>query len=146
MTETRVRDVMHAGVVSCPPDTGLDDVAALMRENGVSALVVVDGGVATGVISQTDLVDAAFVQPYMRYWRGMAARHLMTSPVVSVRPDTTLTDAVEMLRARKIHRLVVTEPVAAGERPIGILSTTDLVRVFGSNPHGWDTARSELSS
>jgi CBS domain-containing protein len=146
MSEPRVRDVMHAGVISCPPDTGLDDVAALMRENGVSALVVVDDGVAAGVISQTDLVNAAFVQPYMRYWRGMAARHLMTSPVVSVGPDTTLADAVELLRARKIHRLVVTEPVAAGERPIGILSTTDLVRVFGSGPQDADAARSELTS
>jgi CBS domain-containing protein len=137
---------MHAGVISCPPDTGLDDVAALMREKGVSALVVVDNGVASGVISQTDLVDAAFVQPYVRFWRGMAARHLMTSPVVSVRPDATLTEAVEMLRARRIHRLVVTEPVAAGERPIGILSTTDLVRVYGAVPHGVDAAESETAS
>ena len=146
MTDTRVRDVLHVGVISCAPDTALDDVAALMRENAVTALVVVEGGVASGVISQTDLVNAAFVQPYMRYWRGMVARHLMTSPVVSVRPDTTLTEAVDVLRARKIHRLVVTEPVPAGERPIGILSTTDLARVVGAGAPAADAARSELPS
>jgi signal-transduction protein with cAMP-binding, CBS, and nucleotidyltransferase domain len=58
----------------------------------------------------------------------MTARHLMTSPVISVGAGTRVAQALETLKTRKIHRLVVTEAVAGGERPIGILSLTDVVR------------------
>lgn len=132
MSELLVRDCMHDGVISCTPETSVEDVARTMREQKVSALVVVDGGAAIGVISQTDLVNAAFVQPYMQFWRGMAARHLMSSPVVSVRPDDRLASALDVLTTRRIHRVVVTEHSATGERPVGILSLTDVARALGT--------------
>jgi CBS domain-containing protein len=131
MSERRVDQVMHAGVISCGPEATLDEVAAIMRGNEISAVVVVEGGFVIGVVSQTDLVNAAFVQPYMRYWRGMTVRHIMSAPVVSVRPDAPLDEALRLLRTHVIHRVVVTENVPAGERAIGILSLTDLVRAMG---------------
>jgi CBS domain-containing protein len=134
MNDLSVRSVMHEGVISCAPDASLEEVARLMREERISALVVVEGGVAVGVISQTDLVNAAYVQPYLRYWRGMVARHLMNSPVISVRPDTPVAEALALLRERRIHRVVVTEPGEGGERPIGILSLTDIARVLDDRP------------
>jgi len=136
MADLSVRECMHEGVVSCAPDATLDDVAATMRDANVSAIVVVQGGAAAGLISRTDLVNVAFVQPYVRYWRGMAARHLMTAPVVSVRPEAPLSEALEVLRKRRIHRLVVTEPGPAGERPVGILSLSDVLRVLGERKKG----------
>jgi CBS domain-containing protein len=129
MPELAVRDCMHAGVISCTPETLLDEVAATMRREDVSALVVMRDGIAVGIISRTDLVNSAFVEPYMRFWRGMAARHLMSAPVATVAPATPLAKAVELLRAHRIHRLVVTEAVDGVERPIGVLSMTDIVRV-----------------
>lgn len=129
MAERVVRDWMHVGVVTCQPDTPVGEVAEMMKAHDISALVVVDdAGYAVGVISRTDLLNAPFVQPYLRHWRGMAARHLMSSPVVSVRAETPVEEAVELLQKRRIHRLVVTEPEGGRERPIGILSVTDLVR------------------
>lgn len=132
MPELSVRECMHQGVISCSPEAALEEVAETMRERKISALVVVEDGRAIGVISQTDLVNAAYVRPYMRYWRGMSARHLMTSPVVSIGPDAPLAEAVRVLRERKIHRLVVTEGADGGERPIGILSATDVARRLGA--------------
>jgi CBS domain-containing protein len=131
MTEATVRDWMHEGIISCSPDADLEEVAAVMRERRITAVIVVKDGVAVGVISQTDLVNAAFVQPYMRYWRGMAARHLMSSPVVSVPVEAPLAHALEVLESRKIHRLVVTESTPVGERPVGVLSLTDIARAVG---------------
>jgi len=125
---------MHEGVVSCGSDATLDEVATRIRDANVSAIVVVDGGVATGVISRMDLVNVAFVQPYVRYWRGLVARHFMSAPVVSVRPDAPLAEALEILRTKRIHRLVVTEPGPGGERPVGILSLGDVMRVLGNRP------------
>lgn len=129
MAKTRVRDWMHVGVVTCRPNTPVAEVADIMKTQDVSALVVVnDDGYAVGVISRIDLVNASFVQPYLRRWLGMAAQHLMSSPIISVRAEDPVEKAVRLLRERKIHRLVVTEPEGDRERPVGILSVTDLVR------------------
>jgi CBS domain-containing protein len=120
---------MHMGVINCRPDTPAGEVADTMRAHDVSALVVVDdGGYAVGVISRTDLMNATFVQPYLRHWRGMTARHLMSSPVISVGAETPIDEAITLIHERRIHRVVVTEPEGDRERPIGILSVTDLVR------------------
>ena len=122
-----VRDWMHFGVISCAPDTSAEEVAGSMKAHDVSALVVVDAeGYAVGLISRTDLVNATFVEPYLRHWRGLSARHLMTSPVISVRADTPIEEAVRVIRERRIHRVVVTVEEKTCERPIGILSVTDL--------------------
>lgn len=128
MTEARVRDWMHLGVITCRPDTSAEEVAETMGAHDVSALVVVDPeGYTLGLISRTDLVNATFVQPYLKHWRGLAARHLMSSPVISVGADAPVREAVKLIRERKIHRVVVTAVEGTRERPIGILSVTDLV-------------------
>jgi len=104
-----------------------------MEMKDISALVVVDGaGDAIGVISRTDLVNARFVQPYLKHWRGMTAEHLMSQPVISVAPDTDIKAAVEMLHEKRIHRLVVVETVGGHRRAVGILSVTDLAKHVGS--------------
>lgn len=128
-----VRDVMYEGVITCRPDTPVTDVIDTMNQHDISALVVVDDeGYATGVISRTDLINAGFVSPYLHHFRGLAAEHLMTSPVITVSPDTPLAAAVKMLRERRIHRLVVVyEEDPDHLRPVGILSVTDLVRELG---------------
>ena len=123
---------MHRGVITCRPDTRIDEVAETMEAEDISALVVIDeSGDAVGVISRTDLVNARFVQPYMKHWRGMNAEHLMSKPVISVTLDVAIKEAVKLLRARHIHRLVVVEEQAGHKRPVGILSVTDLARHTG---------------
>lgn len=129
MGEKTVRDWMHKGVITCTADTPVEEVAKTMDAKDISALVVVDqAGAAIGVISRTDLVNARFVQPYWKHWRGMTAEHLMSKPVISVSPDTDIGSAAHILHAKRIHRLVVME--TSGDRifPVGILSVTDLTR------------------
>lgn len=129
MKNKTVQDWMHRGVITCRPETPIAEVAETMAARDISALVVVDeGGAAAGVISRTDLVNARFIQPYMRHWRGLNAEHLMTKPVVSVAPDTTIEEAVQLLHEKRIHRLVVVEKESGRIRPIGILSVTDIAR------------------
>ena len=129
MPDTKVRDWMHAGVISCRCDTSVAEVAETMETRDISALVVVDEqGAAVGVISRTDLVNARFIQPYLKHWRGMTAEHLMSKPVISVSPDTAIDEAVQELRKKRIHRLVVVEQSGDDVRPVGILSVTDLAK------------------
>ena len=130
--EKKVRDWMHEGVITCRRDTPVVEVAKTMETKDISALVVVeDRGDAVGVISRTDLVNARFIQPYLKHWRGMTAEHLMSNPVISVSPDTGINEAVRRLREKHIHRLVVVEESAGHIRPVGILSVTDLAKHTG---------------
>ena len=88
------------------------------------------------MISRTDLVNARFIQPYMKHWRGLNAEHLMSKPVISVAPETTIDEAVQLLNEKRIHRLVVVEKASDHVRPIGILSVTDLAKHVGDKPIG----------
>ena len=132
MAEKKVRDWMHRGVITCRRDTPVEEVAKTMETKDISALIVVDDqGDAVGVISRTDLVNARFVQPYLKHWRGMNAAHLMSNPVISVSPETGINEAVRRLQEKRIHRLVVVEKSAGHLRPVGILSMTDLAKHAG---------------
>jgi CBS domain-containing protein len=139
MSDTKVRDWMHRGVITCAPETTVAEVAASMDSHDISALVVVaDDGKALGVISRTDLVNARFIQPYMKHWRGLSAHHLMSKPVISVSAETSVEEAVQLLHEKRIHRLVVVESSAGYARPVGILSVTDLARHVGENSKSED--------
>lgn len=107
-------------------DMALPEAAAIMDFYRVSALPVVDWtGCLVGVLSQTDLLHARTTEGLWHAWPGLAVRHLMTRPAVSVTADTTLDQAAAMMERLRIHRLVVV--AGDGETAIGVLSVTDLV-------------------
>ena len=134
MTPMTVGDWMHRDVITCDPETPVGEVAAIMDRHDISALVVIAGsGEALGVISRTDLVNSRFIQPYMKHWRGLSARHLMSKPVISVAVNTDIEEAVQLLNDKRIHRLVVVEKTGGDARPVGILSVTDLARHVADN-------------
>jgi CBS domain-containing protein len=126
--ERRVSDLMRRGIISCAPDTPIQEVARTMTENDVSALVVMEGDQLTGIISRTDLVNARVYEQYWKHWRGLTAGHIMTKDVVTVAADESLERAGRLLMERHIHRLVVVEERDGAPRPIGVLSITDIVR------------------
>jgi len=129
MNEKKVQDWMHRGVITCAPETSVSEVAATLDARDISALVVVDqNGDVLGVISRTDLVNARFIAPYMKHWRGLSAQHLMTKPVISISAESTIEEAAQLLFEKHIHRLVVVEKSGHHLRPVGILSVTDLAR------------------
>ena len=57
----RVADAMRPGVISCPPDSSMRDVARIMTSNHIHAVVVrgVAEGGAWGVVTDRDLLAAA---------------------------------------------------------------------------------------
>lgn len=123
-----VRDVMTHAPVTVSTDQPLATADRLIREHGVSGLPVVErDGRLAGVVSRTDLLELAGNDP-VGAWHGRAVRTAMTAPPITIPPDATLPEAAARMEEHHVHRLVVVD----GEdgRPIGIVSTTDLVRAM----------------
>jgi CBS domain-containing protein len=100
-----------------------------MDAHRVHGLVVVDNnGAVAGVLSQTDLLRARVVEHLWTNLKGLAVRHVMSAPAITISLAATLDDAAELMEQRRVHRLVVVGP--DGTTPVGVLSVTDLVHVM----------------
>ena len=121
----RVADAMRAGVISCPPDTSMEDVAKVMATNRVHAVVITGlaGGAPWGVVSDQDLLaiapDAA---------ERLAGSCASADPVM-VRPSERLAGAVELMREHGVTHLLVGDPKS--DHPIGVLSSLDVAGIVG---------------
>lgn len=118
LRRTRARDVMSTRVVSVPPETEFDEVARVLALNAVRAVPVVEGTRLLGVVSEADLLRTAeFGDPAARdslRWRReprrlTTARTLMSTAVVTVRPEASVAEAARRMRERGVGWLAVTE-------------------------------------
>jgi CBS domain-containing protein len=135
-----VGDLMAIDPVVVRADASLAEAARLMEGNHVSGLPVVDGaGSLVGVISQTDLLRARATEYLWANWAGLRVRHLMTSPAITVHRSTPLALAARRMERHHVHRLVVVADEDEG-LPIGVLSTSDLVRAMSAVPAADDRA------
>lgn len=58
IAKTPIREVAVKNVVTCNPDTKLEDAALLMREHNIGGLPVLDEGKLVGIITGSDILDA----------------------------------------------------------------------------------------
>lgn len=117
-----VTDVMTADPARCRADATLQEVARLMVENDCGQIPVVDADDRlVGVVTDRDIVVRVVATG--QECRRATAGDAMTTPVSSVRADTTLRDCVCLMEAEKVRRT----PVVDGEgRLVGIVSIADL--------------------
>jgi CBS domain-containing protein len=129
--ELRVGDVMSFNPVVIGANEAVSEVERLIKTYRVSGLPVIEDGVAIGVISQTDLAVAHSSELFRANWQRLRVRHLMTSPAVSVHIGTSAEHAARLMVTKHIHRLVVVDDE---DRPIGIVSSLDLLRTLLDDP------------
>ncbi|MDJ0272966.1 MAG: CBS domain-containing protein [Candidatus Caldarchaeum sp.] len=125
MSSMLVKDVMTADVVTVSPETSVYAAAKLMAEEEVGSLVVTVGEKPVGVLTERDVVRrvvAAGLSP-----RRTSVEDVMTSPVVVVGENTTLEEAVAIMASNHVRRLLVVR----GEKLVGIVTVTDIVRALG---------------
>jgi CBS domain-containing protein len=117
---------MTANPISVVETASLAEAASILDTRKVSGLPVVDAdGTLVGVLSQTDLVRARANQHLVANWPGLAVGQVMTKPALTIAATASLEEAAKAMEERRVHRLVVTNATAT---PIGIISTSDLVR------------------
>lgn len=140
-----VADVMIEDVVSVRSSTTFKQLVDLLWLNEVSALPVADErGVLEGIVTESDLLARAEFKPgsdgaksgsghkaelYTKLVSAspLTAGDVMTSPVVTVRPEDKLADTARLMRGRQLRRLPVVDRAGA---LVGMISQVDLLKVF----------------
>jgi len=127
-----VRDLMHPGLITCRPEATLGDVAVLLTQQHVHALVVADpDNHPLGIISDYDLLAGEWlsVDPEsLSTMRNLTAGDLMSSPIDTVEADLPLEKAAHILIGKDINRLLITEKGI----PVGVISLSDFVASLAS--------------
>lgn len=128
----RTRDIMTTPAVTVRPSTPIGEVAAILAEHGFTAApVITDDDRLVGLVSEADLIRERFgLHPPVggrgqREPRGTAGE-VMTWPVESVSPDTTLTALAKCMISGRRRSM----PVVEGDRVVGIVARRDLVEVI----------------
>jgi len=130
ITAPIVGDRMALEPIVIRSDASLTEAASLMDHRHIHGLPVVDAsGSLVGVLSQTDLTRARGTEYLWANWPGLAVRHLMTSPAITVHRSTPLAIAARKMERHRIHRLVVVDDLDE-TIPIGVLSMTDLIHAI----------------
>jgi CBS domain-containing protein len=126
MTQT-INDLMHKGLITCPPDTSLGRVAAMLNDDRIHAILVAEQlDAPLGILSDFDLLAGEWLsvdEKSLEAMRSLTARDLMTSPIETVEIDTPVDETVKRMDEKDIHRLLVTKK----GRPVGIISISDFV-------------------
>lgn len=123
--EINVLQAKRFGVLSCHPDTVMEEAARKMVSEDISALVVEDDlGYLEGIITRTDLLTALTRN---EDWRAQPVKDYMSREVVTVSPQTQLQEIARLLLDRQIHRVVAVREEEGKMRPVAVISAADLV-------------------
>ncbi|HET7217022.1 MAG TPA: CBS domain-containing protein [Vicinamibacterales bacterium] len=115
---------MTAEVKTVSPDSAADAAWEKMRSTGVHHLVVTKASRIVGLISDRDAGGTKGTA--MR--KGRTVAELMTAAPVTVKPDTPVRKAANLMRGRSIGSLVVTDGKG---RLSGIVTVSDLLELLG---------------
>ena len=115
-----------AAVHTVSPDTTVFGALEVMAERDVGALVVVDEGGVAGVFSERDYARKVILLG--RGSRDLPVRDVMTRVVVTVTPEQTVADCMQLMTEHRIRHL----PVLEEGRLAGIVSIGDVVKAVMS--------------
>ena len=123
----KVEDVMRSSVVTIEGEYSARQAARMMEFKGVSSLVVVSKKKISGIVTEKDLCTRVIAKG--RDAERVKVMEIMSQPVIIVRPDMSLENAVQVMLMQGIKKL----PVLGGEfgeELVGILSLTDVAMLY----------------
>jgi len=122
--QTAAQLIRHkgGGIYSVSPDAPVLEAIRAMAEHSCGALLVMQGERLVGVVSERDYARKVILRGFAS--SEIPVRQIMSSPVVTVRPDQTAHDCMQLMTDKRIRHL----PVVERDRVLGVLSIGDLVR------------------
>ncbi len=117
-----VRDVMAKNVKTVKTDDTVLAAVQKMNKFDIGSVIVVSSGRPVGILTETNIIRR-IVEPRMdpdTVW----VKDIMSSPLITIEPTMALEEAAKIMAQRKINRL----PVMDGDKLVGLLSSTDIVK------------------
>jgi CBS domain-containing protein len=135
------RDLMTPNPVTVDLNASTGDAWDIMRENEIRHVPVVDGGVLVGMLSDRDLAPVD-VGRILAFDGATAARAELARPVidrmsidvVSVHPETDVSDVIDLLLEARIGAVPVVRPDR--REIVGIVSYVDILRALAKTLEG----------
>ena len=109
-------------IFSVEPQASVLDAIRLLAEYHVGALLVMRGAALEGIVSERDYALKVILRG--RSATDTAVRDIMSSPVLTVSLDTTVSQCMQLVTDRRVRHL----PVVEGGRVVGMVSIGDLVK------------------
>lgn len=139
--EMLVKDVMTKEVITVTKYESIMAVADILADRNISGLPVVDKDrKVLGIITQADILSVVGVgrehtfRDLLKYMLGepLPARRMgdivgdiMTTQVVTIKPDAYIAEAVRIMDDKKIRRLIVVDD---GQTLLGIITRADILK------------------
>lgn len=119
----RVCDLMDRRVTVCHLDDSVSDVVRAMKANQFRPLVVVDqSGEVWGLISRL-----AVIRFYGKDLNQISAEDVMRPYNFQVDPQWPVEKAIDLMKRKGFEHLIIVDPHAGLKRPIGVLSSFNVV-------------------
>ena len=114
-----IKKLMDNSILSVNSTVPAFEAAKLMENSNSGAIVVLENQVPVGIVTNTDLTVKIIAHSYPT---DTPIRRIMSSPLISISPETDINTAAELLSSRKIRKL----PVIDDDEVIGILIASDI--------------------
>jgi len=119
-----VKDAMYQDVATIDVNSGLTEAAKLMFERKCGCLLVLESSKLKGIVTERDFVWKVIAKVLDS--SKLKTREIMSSPVITIDPDTELAKAVELMVKHGIRRL----PAAKDGIIYGIIGPWQIVSNF----------------
>jgi len=115
-----VRDIMSKDLVTVQQDNSIYDCAKLMKEHGISSVIVKNSrDKLVGIVTKTDLVSTFLIQSTA----SLPISKIMTRKVITVSPNDSIFEVQSVLLNNKIRRTVVSK----NNIPVGMITYRDFI-------------------
>jgi CBS domain-containing protein len=118
-------------IISCWPSTTAKEVAKIMIDKNVGAILVVEQTLPIGIITNKDLRNKIVTGEYPI---TAIASEIMTAPVITYPTKMTITQAQMAMMKSDISHLCLTEDGTINSKVVGMLSKHDVMVSIGNNP------------
>ena len=115
-----VEDVMTKAIISVTNETTVFQVAKMMEQSGIGAVLVKKNGHLSGIITDRDYATKIVAHNLPS---DTPVEQIMSSPLITINFDESISDAAERMTSKKIRKLAVTD----NGNIIGLITSTDLV-------------------
>lgn len=123
-TVLSVLNVKGQDIYTIAPQAMLIDALKLMADKNVGALLVMEKNTVAGIISERDYARKVILKGESSL--TTAVKDVMTSVVVSVRPEQSIDECMTLMTSKHVRHL----PVIDDEKLVGMISIGDVVKAI----------------